>query len=73
MAKAGDNVGFLLRGVKREAIRRGMFLCNPGTLRQTDCFKARVYVLTEEEGGRRNPVTNYNTQVRAAGKRLRLD
>ena len=56
-AVAGDNVGVLLRGVKREFVDRGMFLGAPGRLTQSDHFAARLYVLTAAEGGRSKPLT----------------
>ena len=52
---AGDNVGALLRGLKREDVRRGQVLCKPGTLSTATKFEAEVYVLTKEEGGRHTP------------------
>ena len=62
--QAGDQVGALLRGVKREEIRRGMVLCAPGTVTPRSKFKAQVYVLKKEEGGRHTPfVTNYKPQL----------
>ena len=63
-AKAGDNVGLLLRGVKRDVIQRGMFVCKPNTLTQTDAFTAQLYIQTKQEGGRTKPITsNYINQV----------
>jgi len=56
-AEAGDNVGVLLRGIKREFVDRGMFLSPPGHLQQSDHFAARLYMLTEAEGGRAKPIT----------------
>ncbi|AQZ64240.1 Translation elongation factor Tu [[Actinomadura] parvosata subsp. kistnae] len=56
--EAGDNAAVLLRGVRREQVRRGMVLAAPGTQRARDRFTARVYLLTPEEGGRRRPVTS---------------
>ncbi len=62
-AEAGDNVGALLRGVKREEIRRGQVLAKPGTVNPHTKFKAEVYVLSHEEGGRKTPfVSNYRPQ-----------
>ena len=62
--EAGDQLGALLRGVKREDIRRGMVLCQPGTVTPHSKFKAQVYVLTKEEGGRHTPfVTKYESQM----------
>ena len=56
-AVAGDNVGVLLRGVKREFVDRGMYVTVPGQLHQSDHFAARLYMLTPEEGGRPKPIT----------------
>ncbi|MBI2601561.1 MAG: elongation factor Tu [Deltaproteobacteria bacterium] len=53
--QAGDNVGVLLRGVKREDVLRGQVLAKPGTIKPHTKFKAKVYVLTKEEGGRHTP------------------
>ena len=53
--QAGDNIGCLLRGVKREEIERGQVLAAPGTITPHTTFKAEVYVLTKEEGGRHTP------------------
>ena len=53
--EAGDNVGILLRGVKREEIERGQVLCKPGSVTPHKKFTAEVYVLTKEEGGRHTP------------------
>jgi len=53
--QAGDNVGVLLRGVKREDIERGQVLCKPGSITPHKNFKAQVYVLKKEEGGRHTP------------------
>src|SRR5690606_25228371 len=55
---AGDNVGLLLRGVGKEEIERGMVLAKPGTITPHTRFKAEVYVLTKEEGGRHTPFFN---------------
>ncbi len=54
-AQAGDNVGILLRGIKKEDIQRGQVLAKPGTITPHNKFKAEVYVLTKEEGGRHTP------------------
>src|SRR5260221_4483464 len=54
-AQAGDNVGALLRGVKREDVERGQVLAKPGSIKPHTPFKANVYVLTREEGGRHTP------------------
>src|ERR1700746_4050067 len=53
--RAGDNVGCLLRGTKREEIERGQVLCAPGSITPHTKFKAEVYVLKKEEGGRHTP------------------
>src|ERR1700675_3790561 len=53
--QAGDNVGCLLRGVKREKIQRGQVLANPGSIPPHTKFEAEVYVLSKEEGGRHTP------------------
>jgi elongation factor Tu len=61
--QAGDNVGCLLRGVKREEIERGQVLCKPGSITPHTKFKAEVYVLKKEEGGRHTPFfTGYRPQ-----------
>jgi elongation factor Tu len=56
--RAGDNVGCLLRGIKREEIERGQVLCAPGSITPHTKFKAEVYVLKKEEGGRHTPFFN---------------
>ena len=62
-AEAGDNIGTLLRGVTRDNIERGQVLAKPGTITPHTKFKAEVYVLTKEEGGRHTPFfTNYRPQ-----------
>ena len=62
-ASAGDNVGVLLRGTKKEDVERGMVLAKPGTIKPHTKFKAEVYVLTKDEGGRHTPFfTNYRPQ-----------
>ena len=62
-AEAGDNIGALLRGVAREDIQRGQVLAKAGTITPHTKFKAEVYVLTKEEGGRHTPFfTNYRPQ-----------
>jgi elongation factor Tu len=61
--RAGDNVGCLLRGTKREDIERGQVLCKPGSITPHTHFKAEVYVLKKEEGGRHTPFfTGYRPQ-----------
>ena len=63
LAEAGDNIGALLRGVNRDEIERGQVLAKPGTVTPHTKFKAQVYVLTKEEGGRHTPfVVNYRPQ-----------
>ena len=60
---AGDNIGALLRGLKREDVRRGQVLCKPGTLTPGTKFEAEVYCLTQDEGGRHTPFfSNYRPQ-----------
>ena len=56
--QAGDNVGCLLRGVKREEIERGQVLAKPGSITPHTKFKAEVYCLTKDEGGRHTPFFN---------------
>jgi elongation factor Tu len=56
--EAGDNVGLLLRGIEKESIRRGMVICKPGSVKPHAEFKAEVYVLSKEEGGRHTPFFN---------------
>src|SRR6202047_4695794 len=61
--EAGDNIGALLRGTKREEVERGQVLCKPGTVKPHTKFKAEAYILTKEEGGRHTPFfTNYRPQ-----------
>ena len=62
-ANAGDNVGVLLRGTKKDDVERGMVLAKPGSIKPHTHFKAEVYVLSKEEGGRHTPFfTNYRPQ-----------
>ena len=62
-AQAGDNIGALLRGIKREDIVRGQVLCKPGSITCHTKFTAQVYVLTKDEGGRHTPFfNNYRPQ-----------
>jgi elongation factor Tu len=62
-AEAGDNAALLLRGVKRHEVQRGQVVCLPGSVQPHRRFRARVYVLTEQEGGRHTPfVSNYRPQ-----------
>ncbi|MGA8296052.1 MAG: elongation factor Tu [Acidimicrobiales bacterium] len=61
--QAGDNVGLLLRGTKKEEVERGQVICKPGSITPHTNFEAAVYVLTKEEGGRHKPFfTNYRPQ-----------
>jgi elongation factor Tu len=61
--EAGDNVGALLRGIEREGVERGQILCKPGSVKPHKKFKAEVYILTKEEGGRHTPFfNNYRPQ-----------
>ncbi len=61
--QAGDNIGALLRGTKREDVERGQVLAKPGTITPHTKFKAEAYILTKEEGGRHTPFfTNYRPQ-----------
>ena len=61
--EAGDNVGALLRGVKRDEVRRGQVLCKPNTIKTYTEFEAEVYVLNKDEGGRHTPFfDNYRPQ-----------
>src|SRR6201746_1209511 len=61
--QAGDNIGALLRGTKREEVERGQVLCKPGSVKPHTKFKAEAYILTKEEGGRHTPFfTNYRPQ-----------
>ncbi len=57
--EAGDNVGLLLRGVDKNEIKRGMVICAPGTIKPHTKFKAEVYILKKEEGGRHTPFHNH--------------
>jgi elongation factor Tu len=62
-ARAGDNVGILLRGIKKDDIERGMVIAKPGTIKPHKKFKAEVYVLSKDEGGRHTPFfSNYRPQ-----------
>lgn len=57
-AQAGDQLGALLRGLKRDEVRRGMVLCKSGTMKAYDHIETQVYILKQEEGGKKKPVTN---------------
>ncbi len=62
-AEAGDNIGILLRGIRREDIERGQVICKPGTVTPHQDFTGEIYVLTKEEGGRHTPFfTGYRPQ-----------
>ena len=62
-AEAGDNAGVLLRGISREQVERGQVLAKPGSVKPHHKFKAEVYVLSKEEGGRHTPFfSNYRPQ-----------
>ena len=56
--EAGDNVGILLRGIEKSDIKRGMVICKPGSITPHTKFKAEVYILKKEEGGRHTPFHN---------------
>ena len=61
--EAGDNIGALLRGTKREDVERGQVLAKPGSITPHTKFEAEAYILTKEEGGRHTPFfTNYRPQ-----------
>ncbi|RXK36402.1 translation elongation factor Tu [Tremella mesenterica] len=62
--EAGDNMGALLRGIKREQVRRGQVLVAPGSIKSVKKFKAQIYVLTKDEGGRYTPfMAHYRPQL----------
>jgi len=62
-AEAGDNIGLLLRGIEKTDLTRGMVLCKPGSITPHTKFKAEVYVLSKDEGGRHTPFFgNYRPQ-----------
>jgi len=56
--RAGDNVGLLLRGVEKDEVQRGQVICKPGSIKPHTKFKAQIYVLSKEEGGRHTPFFN---------------
>lgn len=61
--EAGDNVGILLRGTKKEEVERGMVLCKPGSITPHSEFEGEIYVLSKDEGGRHTPFfNNYRPQ-----------
>ncbi len=57
--EAGDNVGLLLRGIDKNEVKRGMVICHPGQVKPHSKFKAQVYILKKEEGGRHTPFHNH--------------
>jgi len=57
--EAGDNVGLLLRGIDKDEVKRGMVIAKPGTITPHTTFKAEVYILKKEEGGRHTPFHNH--------------
>ena len=57
--EAGDNVGLLLRGIDKNEVKRGMVICHPGQIKPHSKFKAEVYILKKEEGGRHTPFHNH--------------
>lgn len=57
-AEAGDQLGALVRGLKRDDVRRGMILCKPGSMKANDHMESQIYMLTPEEGGRKKPVND---------------
>jgi elongation factor Tu len=62
-ARAGDNVGLLLRGTKKDDVERGMVIAKPGSIKPHKKFKAEIYVLSKDEGGRHTPFfSNYRPQ-----------
>jgi elongation factor Tu len=58
-AQAGDQLGALVRGIKRDDIKRGMVMCKPGSCKAVDHLEAKVYILSKEEGGRHKPFTSF--------------
>lgn len=58
-AEAGDQLGALVKGVKRDDVRRGMVMCKPGSVKAFNHVEAQVYILTPEEGGRKKPIPDY--------------
>ncbi|MDH3003696.1 MAG: elongation factor Tu [Candidatus Shikimatogenerans sp. JK-2022] len=56
--EAGDNVGLLLRGIEKNEIKKGMVICEPNSIKQYKLFKAKIYILKKEEGGRHTPFYN---------------
>lgn len=62
-AQAGDQLGALIRGIKRDELRRGMMMCQPGTMKAHDFVEAQVYLMTKNEGGRKVPMVKHNRAV----------
>jgi elongation factor Tu len=58
-AEAGDQLGALVKAMKRDDIKRGMYLCKPGTAKLHDHVEAQVYILTKDEGGRTKPIIDF--------------
>lgn len=58
LGEAGDNIGVLLRGITKNDAHRGMCLCKPGYLKASRNFEANLYILSDEEGGRKKPFAN---------------
>lgn len=58
-AHAGDQLGALVRGIKRDEVRRGMIMAKPGTVTAEDNVEAQVYILSKDEGGRSKPFTSF--------------
>lgn len=62
-AEVGDNVGILIRGIKKDDVSRGYILCTPGFIKPFNSFNAKVYILTKKEGGRHKGFSsNYKPQ-----------
>jgi elongation factor Tu len=68
--QAGDNVGLLLRGVDKDSLERGMVLAATGSITPTRKFKAQVYILTKEEGGRHTPFFTVIVRSSISGRRM---
>lgn len=63
IAEVGDNVGVLIKGVKKDQVKRGFILAAPNYIKPFKKFSAKIYVLTEAEGGRKNPfLSNFKPQ-----------
>ena len=67
--RAGDNIGALLRGTKKEEVERGQVLAKPGSITPHTDFDAQVYILTKEEGGRHTPSSPTITRSSTSGRR----